>query len=333
MKTGDMGERDFLASIRDMVNELDGAVLGFDEDASDIPVSPGLSIVINVDTFVGSTDWLPGMTAAQVGRKTAVMALSDIIAKSARPHATMLSLCVPRDYEVTSAQEIIRGFSQYCLKSGITFIGGDLGMTSDVVLTGVAIGKVSPDRIVTRGGAKEGDILAVTGEFGLTSVAYKTLLEGYDVTEEFRNIAILAAYKPRIYFGFVEKLAEMNAISSCMDSSDGLGITLHTMASHSRMGFLIDRLPSSENVKDFARDNALNILELVMCGGEEFILVLTIPNEKWDLALEIAADMKVPLTRIGDVVTGDRLVYETSEGQTDIPSVGYDNFREWDKAA
>ena len=118
LKTGEMGERDFLAKISSFVDKPNGPILGFDDDASDIPISDKNNLVINVDTFVRKTDWLPGMTPAQVGHKTAAMALSDLAAKGANPIATMLSLCVPEDYDVEDPSELIRGFSHYGFKSG-----------------------------------------------------------------------------------------------------------------------------------------------------------------------------------------------------------------------
>jgi len=93
MRTGDIGERDFLKSIQHLVGEIAGAKLGFDEDASDIPLTGDKSIVVNVDTFTSKTDWLPGMTEAQVGRKTAIMALSDIVAKVPRVQLQWLQCC------------------------------------------------------------------------------------------------------------------------------------------------------------------------------------------------------------------------------------------------
>jgi len=329
MKTGDQGERDFLKSISHMVNRISGSKLGFDDDASDIPLSDGNHLVINVDTFVRETDWLPDMTPAQVGRKTAVMTLSDIVAKGATPTATMLSLCVPSDYESEDAQEIVRGFSQYCMKADIPFIGGDLGLSSDVVLTGVALGVAPPEDIITRGGAQAGDTIAVTGKFGLTSVAFEILLRGREADDTLRNRAIKAAYKPQIIYDFIPALARKGAITSSMDSSDGLGITLHTMASLSGMGFVVEKLPDASGVESFSRNNLLNTMKMVMQGGEEFILVVTIPNEKWDTALEIAQEREVLLHEIGTVQKGEGVVYESSEGHVEIPSDGYDTFREW----
>ena len=74
MSTKEIGEREFLKRIKELVDEIADARLGFDEDASDIPISEHKNIVVNVDTFVRETDWLPGMTEAQAGRMTAVMA-------------------------------------------------------------------------------------------------------------------------------------------------------------------------------------------------------------------------------------------------------------------
>ncbi len=329
MKTGEIGEREFLSSIQHLVHQAHGAKLQFNDDASDVPVGSNKHVVVNVDTFVSATDRLPEMTDAQVGRKTAVMALSDIVAKGATPIASMLSLCMPEDYEVSSASEIVRGFSQYCLKKDVPFVGGDMGLASDVVLTGVALGTAEPDLIVSRSGAGVDDVIAVTGRFGLTSVAFSILLDGLSAKSDLHRSAVQAAYKPEIYFGLVSSLAKIGAVSSSMDSSDGLGITLHTMASQSNLAFLVDDLPVARGVEHFARENQLDTLTLVMQGGEEFILVLTIPSNKWDDALTVARENHAHLTEIGTVVKGEGTKYESSEGHLDIPSKGYDNFRKW----
>jgi thiamine-monophosphate kinase len=329
MKTGELGERGFIANIQDYITLVKGARLGFDEDASDFPLNDDQHLVVNVDTFVRETDWLPGMSAAQAGRKTAVMALSDLAAKGARPVCTMLSLCVPEDYEAEEASELVRGFSQYGLKAGIPCIGGDTGMASDVIITGIALGIAPPKGIITRGGARVGDVVAVTGPFGLTSVAYEILLRKRDAETILHKNALLAAYKPQINLEIVPSLAVQNALTSCMDSSDGFGITLHTMAEHSKVQFAIDHLPIASGVDSFAQSYGLDELSLVMRGGEEFLLVLTIPVNKYDEAMKIAASKHISLIKIGHVQKGSGAVYESTEGSIAIPSSGYDNFKEW----
>jgi thiamine-monophosphate kinase len=330
LKTGEMGERDFLAKISGFVNKPRGAVLGFDDDASDIPISDTNNLVINVDTFVRKTDWLPGMTPAQVGRKTAVMALSDLAAKGVRPIATMLSLCVPEDYDAEDASEIIRGFSQYGLKNNIPYLGGDVGMCDDVVLTGVALGTASPEAIVSRCGAQEGDVVAVTGFFGLTTIAYEILLRGLEAEPELHKDALAAAYRPEISLDLVANLVKKSAVTASMDSSDGLGVTLHTIAKQSECGIIVEDLPITPPVEFFFRNNLLHTMRSVMQGGEEFLLVLTIPSDKWETAFELARKKKVFLQSIGVVTKGDQVMWESKEGYLPIPFVGYDNFKEWD---
>jgi len=70
MKTGEMGERGILASISKYVNSIKGAKLGFDDDASDFPITDDQNIVVNVDTFVRETDWLSGRLALWYDRST-----------------------------------------------------------------------------------------------------------------------------------------------------------------------------------------------------------------------------------------------------------------------
>ncbi|NWF96378.1 MAG: thiamine-monophosphate kinase [Candidatus Thorarchaeota archaeon] len=329
MKIGEVGERRLLSEIRSLVGMAHGARLGFDEDASDLAAVPELNAVLNVDTFVSSTDRLPGMTSAQVGRKTAVMVLSDLVAKGVRPAASMLSLCVPPDLDLSEALEFVRGYSQYGLKNGVTFIGGDTGSAPDTVLTGVAIGFCPPDRIVLRGGARPGDLIVVTDSFGLTSVAYRILLKGLDASPTLRDRALNAAYKPELHFGLVESLSRRELVTAAMDSSDGLGVTLNMMADQAGLSFSVNRLPISSGVQEFAAQHGLDLLELIMNGGEEFSVVMTIPSDKIESAVSVGRLNKASLMVIGQVSEGSGVRYVADGVETVIPARGYDNFREW----
>ncbi|MGV9168480.1 MAG: thiamine-phosphate kinase [Promethearchaeia archaeon] len=326
MENEDIGEREFLSKIKHLVRKIPGSRLGFDDDASDIPLNEE-SIVINVDTFVTSTDKLPGMSYAQAGRKTAVMTLSDLAAKGASPQGMLLSACIGEDSETGSIYECIRGFSQYCLKSDVPFLGGDLGHSKEIILTGVGIGKASPADIVKRSGAQLGDIITVTDIFGLSSVAFKVLIDGYSAEENLRNRAIKAAYKPSIHPRIISELSKASLATSSMDSSDGLGITLNTMAQHSGNLFLIDRLPVAAGVEGFAESHDLDVMELVMQGGEEFSLVLTVLADQWDDAVAIAEREGTKLLPIGKVREGSGVRYVSDSTETVIPAKGYDVFK------
>lgn len=327
MENVDKGEREFLSQIKYLIRKIPGSRLDFDDDASDIPLSENKSIVINVDTFVTSTDKLPGMSYAQAGRKTAVMTLSDLAAKGAFPRGMLLSVCIGDDSETEPVHECIRGFSQYCLKSDVPFLGGDLGYSKEIVLTGVGIGTASPTQIVSRAGAQLGDIIAVTDTFGLSSVAFKVLLEDYSADETLRNRAIKAAYKPSIHPTIVSELSKESIVSSSMDSSDGLGITLNTMAERSGKFFSIDELPVAAGVEEFTKDHGLTLIEVVMQGGEEFSLVLTVSADQWNRAVDIAKRANTRLLPIGTVEEGSGVKYIRDSDEVVIPAKGYDVFK------
>jgi thiamine-monophosphate kinase len=329
MTIRDIGERAFLASIQSMVGQVPGARLGFDDDASDIPLADSTHMIVKVDTFNSGSDWLPGMTEAQAGRKTAVMAMSDLAAKGAAPIASMLSLCVPKDQEANSVREMIRGYSQYCTMNGARFIGGDMGTSCETVLTAVMLGTAVGDQIVARTGARRGDIVAVTGVFGLTSVAFRILLDGLSSSDTLRSRALTAVYRPEINLRLVPALAHAQAVTATMDISDSLAITLNTIASQSNLAFSIDRLPVAEGVAEFAESHGFNLLDVVARGGEEFSLVLTVPADKWDKAVSIAHQSRAELIPIGHAHEGNGVLWESPEGPVVIPPVGYDDFKEW----
>ena len=330
MRISEMGERKFISSIRDFIKIIEGARLSFDEDASDIPLDDNKNLVVNVDTFVKSTDWLPGMTAKQAGRKTAVMTLSDLAAKGVQPLACLLSVCVPHDTEVAEALDIVSGFNYFTAESGVPYIGGDMGSSKDIVLTGVALGIAPFEKVITRCDANVGDVIATTGPFGLTTLAFLMLIDGLEVPEQLKEEILKVAYEPDIHLGFISALAEKEAVTASMDSSDGLGITLNTIASQSGFCFIIDNLHSTPVIIEFADTHEINLLDLVMNGGEEFELVLTIPQNKWKLATRIATGQKIELMSIGRVEDGSGVIWRSHEGDIQVLPTGYDNFREWE---
>jgi thiamine-monophosphate kinase len=330
MRIDEMGERKFISSIKDLITIIEGARLSFDEDASDIPLDDSTDLVVNVDTFVKSTDWLPGMTAKQAGRKTAVMTLSDLIAKGVKPIASLLSVCIPNDTETNEAHDIVSGFSQYTTKAKVPFIGGDMGSSKDIVLTGIAFGIAPPQKVITRRDANVDDIIATTGPFGLTTLAFQMLIDGLEVEGQLKEEILKAAYEPEIHLGLISDLAENGAVTASMDSSDGLGLTLNIMAYQSGLQFLIDRLPCTTEIINFSEAHGIKLLDLVMNGGEEFELVLTIPQTKWELASRIAAEHDIELISIGRVKEGTSVIWQSRDGEIQIPPTGYDNFREWE---
>ncbi|MGV9103749.1 MAG: hypothetical protein ACOC3C_06515, partial [Candidatus Thorarchaeota archaeon] len=91
--------------------------------------------------------------------------------------------------------------------------------------------------------------------------------------------------------------------------------------------FLIDRLPVAAGVEGFAESHDLDVMELVMQGGEEFSLVLTVLADQWDDAVAIAEREGTKLLPIGKVREGSGVRYVSDSTETVIPAKGYDVFK------
>ena len=74
----------------------------------------------------------------------------------------------------------------------------------------------------------------------------------------------------------------------------------------------------------------MDLMSVVMLGGEEFLIALTVPEEKWELADKTAKGLGVSLKAIGYMREGEGVVYETKEGYLPVPLKGYDNMTGWD---
>jgi len=106
--------------------------------------------------------------------------------------------------------------------------------------------------------------------------------------------------KPRLRFGLL--LAKY--ATSSMDSSDGLAITLHELSIRSKKRFVLDELPTKDEVKEFAKRNRYDFNELVLHGGEEYEIVATIPKRHLKKVRSLAREAGCRLFVIGMVERG-----------------------------
>jgi thiamine-monophosphate kinase len=175
-----------------------------------------------------------------------------------------------------------------------------------------------------RNGAKPGDIVVVSGEFGYASSGLKILMSSAKGYGKFKGNAISSVMKPKPAQKFGLSLAKF--FSSSIDSSDGLSISLYELARQSKVNFVIGDIPSAKGVRDFARTNHLDYESLVFYGGEEYEIVATIPRVKLKDAESTARRLKLRLLIIGKVEKGSGKVFlvDTRTGrQSQLENRGY----------
>ena len=327
-RVSEIGERGLIQQIMKHLTPMPGMPIPFWDDASALSLGDGRALVINTDMLVWETDIPAGMTPFQAARKAVVMNVSDLGAKGVQPIAFMPNIGIPADYAVDDVVEMAKGFEAGAREYGAYVVGGDTNEAYDVIISGSALGITDEKSIMKRaGGAKPGHILAVTGAFGLTSVGFTYLLGGIEPTAEVKEAALESIYMPNARVKEGIALAETGVVTSCMDSSDGLSVSLYDLRRSTGLGFIVESPPVHPLVIGFAERNNLDPVSLAFNGGEEYELVFTYPSEEESRIKAALHGVGCELINIGVVSEGEDIVYRQDDKLIPIKPGGWDHFK------
>lgn len=283
-----MDERAALDLVGDLVDAAgdDAAVVG--------------DTVFTIDMLHDTADFPTGTTRYTAGWRAVGASLSDVAAMGADAMGAVAVYGAPT-FDPAELEDFVRGAMDVCAVVGTEYVGGDLDEHAEFTVATAAIGET--DAPTLRSGAREGDVVAVTGTLGRTAAALAAFDEGDVETgnDHFR-------FEPRVAAG--RALAPY--ASAMMDSSDGLARSLHQLAAASDVGFSVDgdQVPIHEGVSglDDPRWSAITV-------GEDFELVVTVPAG----AVTAAEDAcPVPLTVVGEVTDAEGGVLLDGEPLPDI---------------
>ena len=279
-------------------------------------------IVTKVDTLVQSTDIPPKMSLKDAARKSIVACISDFAAKGVRPKFGIISLNLPNTISRSKIIEISKGIKKAADEFKVEILGGDTNEGKEVVFHACIFGEA--EKIVARKGAKLGDLVFVTGPFGLTGIGLKVLLQNKKGKTKFIKKCQKAVLNPnpRLEFGLRCK----KYFSSAMDSSDGLSTTLNEMARQSNHKFIINKVPASKEVYDFAKINKTDPTDLIFDAGEEYEFVFTAPKRYKASIQKIASKSKTPVIEIGYVTEGNG-VYIQNDKSFRLKDSGWRHFK------
>ena len=312
-------EIDIIRTVTRVAGRLPPGYSKIGDDVATIPVA-GRSMVVKVDMLVGKTDVPPGMTHREAARKAVAMCVSDFAAKGAKPDSFLVSMGIPRRTTDGQVRQLALGFKDASKQWGLRLIGGDTGEASDLVIDCVMVGFAQ--RIVRRDGARVGELVVTTGEFGYPPSGLAIMMRGANATAEYRAKAIGSVRRPNPNLEVGLALAPY--LTSSMDSSDGLAICLHEIARMSRVGILLDNLPADDEVGRFARANGLSLERLVLGGGEEYLIVGTLKPGNFEKAARAAESAGGKLKAIGKVTAKESSVeMQVGQGVRRIDRIGW----------
>ncbi len=263
-------------------------------------------LVAKVDTLVESTDVPPGMKLEDVARKSIVSCVSDFAAKGVRPIFGIVSLTIPKRLSRSNIESLAKGFQRAAGEFKLKILGGDTNEGKELVINFSLFG--ISEKIVNRKGAKTNHVIITSGPFGYSGAGLSILLKNKNGSKKFKAKAKRAVFRPncRLTFGLKNK----NYFSSSMDSSDGLSTTLNEMSTQSKKKFVITRMPSENDVFDFASSNGLNANDLIFNGGEEYEIVATANTSNLTRIKKYAKKHRIKLYEIGYVTKGSGVFYK-----------------------
>ncbi len=280
------------------------------------------NFVTKVDTLVESTDIPLGMKLQDAARKSVVASVSDFASKGVKPQYGMVSVTIPKKFSKQKIKELANGLGKASKEFGFRFVGGDTNEGKELVIHVSLFG--STKKIITRKGAKTNDVIVTTGPFGYSSAGLKILLAKKKATAKFSKKAKKTVYRPvpRLKYG----ISNGKFFSSSMDSSDGLSSTLHEMSKQSKKKFILTKLPTNQDVFEFAKNNRMDPLDLVFNGGEEYEIVATVNPKFLSKIKSNAKAHKISLFEIGYVSSGTGVLYKTGSKTIRIKNKGWLHF-------
>jgi thiamine-monophosphate kinase len=295
-------------------------------------VEPRAASAITVDAIIDGVHFdLGAFGARAVGRKALSAALSDLAAMGAAQGEAYVVVGAPPDLPDEELLALADGLAEVAAREEVSIAGGDLVGSPVLVVSVTAIGyETGSARLVTRDGARRGEVVAVTGELGGAAAALQLLdpqrHDGSEPAAEVREALLARQLDPR------PRLREGRALAACgasamIDISDGLGADAEHMARASgrRLEIDLERVPVAEGVAAIAGGEGAG-LELAASGGEDYELLVALPRDRVEAAREAVESDGSTLTEIGYVTEGQGVALRLPGGG-EIEPRGFDQRR------
>lgn len=267
-------------------------VKGVGDDAAIID-NGGKMTVVSTDLLVEGIHFdLVYSPLRHLGYKAVVVNLSDIYAMNAEPQQITVSLAISSRFTVEALEELYEGIKLACKHYKVDLVGGDTTSSlKGLVISVTAIGEANKEDLVYRSGAKEGDLICVTGDLGAAFLGLQILerekriyMEHPEVQPELDNAQYLISrqLKPEARKDIIRYFKEQGLKpTSMMDLSDGLSSDIMHICTQSGVGCEINEatVPISEDAYQMALTFNMDPITCALNGGEDYELLFTIEPE------------------------------------------------------
>lgn len=259
-----------------------------------------------------------------LGYKAAVVNFSDIYAMNGKPQQITVSLGISKRFSVEDIEEFYDGVKLACHIYNVDIVGGDTSSSlTGFTISVTCIGTANDDTIVYRSGAKDTDLICVSGDLGAAYMGLqllereKAVFEGQEnFTPDFagKEYLLERQLKPEARKDVMEELNKLGILpTSMIDISDGLSSDLLHICMQSKVGCRVfeERLPIDYQTASMAESFNLNVSTVALNGGEDYEMLFTVPVSLYE-QVKVVPGIHI-VGHISDASSGCKFV--TRDGQ------------------
>ncbi|MCH2214226.1 MAG: thiamine-phosphate kinase, partial [Flavobacteriales bacterium] len=270
-----------------------------------------------------------------LGYKAAVVNFSDIYAMNGQVKQITVSVALSNRFSLEAVEELYSGIVLACQIYGVDLVGGDTVSSNSGLIIGItAIGEAQKEEVVYRNGAKDKELLVVTGDLGAAYMGLQILEREKAVFRSDPNIQpdlegndyiLERQLKPEARKDMIELLQKLNVKpTSMIDVSDGLASEVLHLCKSSGLGCQLfgEKIPIDPTVMNAAEDFNLDPTTCALNGGEDYELLFTVQQSDYD---RLKANPN--FTFIGHMSEGSSAQLVTKSGQSvELTAQGWDAF-------
>lgn len=288
-----------------LTTENESTIKGVGDDCAVLAPQPNTQTVITTDLLMEGIHFdLTYFPLRHLGYKAVMVNLSDIYAMNATPRQITVSLALGKRFSIEDVEELYSGIRLACEQHHVDIIGGDTTSSlTGLAISITAIGEGEPSKLVYRSGAKETDLICVSGNLGAAYMGLQLLERekalfnrqvqeaqqtnnknqgDYTAQPDFtgREYLLERQLKPEARRDVIQSLAEAGIQpTSMIDISDGLSSELMHICQESQVGCRIyeERIPLDYQTAAMAEEFNMNVTTCALNGGDDYELLFTVP--------------------------------------------------------
>lgn len=312
MQLSELGEFALIERLtKDIPLTQASTIKGVGDDAAVLAPSAEKRMLVTSDMLMEGIHFdLVYTPLKHLGYKAAMVNFSDIYAMNGRPTQLLVNIAVGRRIEVEHLEDLYAGIRLACERHGVDLVGGDTTSSkTGLALSMTCVGEVAPEKMTLRSGAKDTDLICVSGNLGAAYMGMQLMEREKAIFESQRHGEAEAAQpdfsgreyllerylKPEARKDIIERLAEAGITpTAMMDVSDGLASELKHLCKQGGVGCRVyeERIPIDYLTAVTAEEFNMNLTTCALNGGEDYELLFTVPLTEHDRVAQLE-DVKI----------------------------------------